>query len=233
MASFPIVTLTTDFGLQDGFVGTLKGVILGICPSVRIVDISHDIPSQDILAAGLTLQRACPYFPDGTVHVAVVDPGVGTSRRPIAIRAGGHVFVGPDNGLFSFVYTEFEERNLPVATFHLTNKRYWLPVLSGTFHGRDLFSPVAAHLAGGIVLEELGKPIDDPVRLPLPKPERTARGWLAHIIAIDHFGNLATDFPAAWIKEPAKVVIHLAGRQIHGLSTTYGESSCGNACGIG
>lgn len=228
MASVPIVTLTTDFGLQDGFVGMLKGVILGICPSARIVDISHDIPAQDIQAAGLILQRAYSYFPAGTVHLAIVDPGVGTARRPIAIRAGDHLFVGPDNGLFSIIFVEAEERNLPVAAFHLTNKKFWLPVLSGIFHGRDLFSPVAAYLASGVPLEELGMPIDDPVRLPLPRPERTASGWHAHIIAIDHFGNLATDLPAAWIKEPAKVVIHLAGREILGLSATYGERLAGS-----
>jgi S-adenosylmethionine hydrolase len=227
MTSVPIVTLTTDFGLQDGFVGTLKGVILGICPSAQIVDISHDIPPQDILAAGLTLQRAYAYFPDGTVHVAVVDPGVGTSRRPIAIRACGQVFVGPDNGLFSFVFTESEERNLPVALFHLTDARYWLLELSSTFHGRDLFSPVAAHLACGVELEEMGKPINDPVLIPFPKPSRTATGWQAHIIAIDRFGNLATDLPAAWINEPAKVAFHLAGREIRGLSSTYRDGPAG------
>lgn len=228
MPNSPVVTLTTDFGLEDGYVGAMKGVILGICPPARLVDISHAIPPQNVLAGALTLAAAFRFFPAGTVHLAVVDPGVGTARRPMAARLGQFFFVGPDNGLFTPVYEEAEKNGWPMVFVHLTNEKYFLPDVSRTFHGRDLFAPAAAHLANGVPLADLGPALRDPVRLSLPKPERTAEGWRAHIIAIDHFGNLATDLPVAALDEPARVLVRLGGFEVGGVQAAYGERPPGS-----
>jgi len=208
----PILTLTTDFGLKDGFVGTLKGVIWGIYPEAQIADLSHAIAPQNVLEGAYALWRAYSFFPPGTVHVAVVDPGVGTQRRPLAMRAGMWYFVGPDNGLFTPVLADAEKNGWPVEVVHLTNKDYWLPGVSHTFHGRDIFAPVAAHLAKGVPLIELGQPIHDPLRLAMPKPEKTPTGWHAHITVVDVFGNCATDLPAAAIASAKGVTFRLCGR---------------------
>src|SRR5512137_720462 len=152
----PLITLTTDFGLKDGFVGTMKGVIWSICPSAQIADISHAIAPQNVLEGALVLWHAHAFFPPGTVHVAVVDPGVGTRRRPLAARIGEHFFVGPDNGLFTPEYEEAEKNGWLLEIVHLTNEKYFLPQVSRTFHGRDIFAPAAAHLADGVRLGELG-----------------------------------------------------------------------------
>ena len=188
----PIVTLTTDFGTRDGFVGALKGVVWSICPEAQIADITHEIAPQNIREGAMALWRAYPFFPGGTVHVAVVDPGVGTTRRPIAARLGEHVFVGPDNGLFTPIYEDASRLGRGVEIVHLTNPRYFLPKVSRTFHGRDIFSPVAAHLARGVPFADLGPPVTDPVRIPIFRAERTAGGWKAHISVVDIFGNLTT-----------------------------------------
>lgn len=224
----PILTLTTDFGSRDGYAGVLKGVIWGLCPAARIADLSHEIPPQDVLAGALTLRRAAPFFPAGTVHLAVVDPGVGTERRPLALLLGEHFFVGPDNGLFTAVLEDAERKGWPVEIVHLTEARYFLPQVSRTFHGRDLFAPVAAHLASGIPLADLGPAVADPRRLPLPRPEKTPGGWLAHVVHVDSFGNCATDLPAASLKDPAAVVFHLRGSEICGLAETYGQGRPGD-----
>jgi S-adenosylmethionine hydrolase len=221
-----IVTLTTDFGLKDGFVGIMKGVIWSICPEARLADISHEIQPQNILEAAWALQRAYSFFPPKTVHLAVVDPGVGTDRRAIAARLGEHYFVAPDNGLFTPILEAIEKQGGEIKFTHLTNPKYWLPQVSQTFHGRDVFAPVAAHLANGVPLEELGEAIHDPVRLSLPKPEKTSRGWTAHIVGIDHFGNLATDLPAAAVIGH-EVIFHLVGREVRGLVQSYGEQPTG------
>ncbi|MCX7609014.1 MAG: SAM-dependent chlorinase/fluorinase [Anaerolineales bacterium] len=223
----PIITLTTDFGLKDSFVGTMKGVILSICPTAQLVDLTHEIPPQNILAGGLALWRAFPYFPAGTVHIAVVDPGVGTSRRPLAVRLGGQYLVGPDNGLFTSLYEEAEGRGWSIEIVHLTNKSYFLPEISRTFHGRDIFSPVAAHLANGVPLTEFGPPVPDPVRLSLPKPERLPYGWRAQVIGVDHFGNLTTNLPAAVLFAPKQTIVRLGRFEIRGVSATYGEHAPG------
>ena len=156
----PTLTLTTDFGLKDGFVGTLKGVIWSICPSAQIADISHAIAPQNVLEGALVLGRAYAFFPAGTVHVAVVDPGVGTARRPLAARLGVHYFVGPDNGLFTPMFEDAEKNGWPLEIVHLTNRHYFLAEVSRTFHGRDIFAPVGAHLANGVPLAELGPAYD-------------------------------------------------------------------------
>src|SRR5512136_277510 len=152
----PTLTLTTDFGFKDGFVGTLKGVIWSICPTAQIADISHAIAPQNVLEGALVLCRAYPFFPPGSVHVAVVDPGVGTRRRPMAARLGEHFFVGPDNGLFTPAYEAAEKKGWPLDLVHLTNEKFFLAQVSRTFHGRDIFAPVAAHLANGVPLADLG-----------------------------------------------------------------------------
>lgn len=223
----PIITLTTDFGLEDGFVGTMKGVILTICPSAQLVDLTHSIPPQNIFAGALALWRAFPYFPAATVHLAVVDPGVGTRRRPIAVRLGEQYLVGPDNGLFTPLYEEAEAKGWPLEIVHLTNQRYFLPQVSRTFHGRDIFSPVAAHLAQGVPLAEFGPFVSDPVRLPLPKPERQPWGWRARIIGIDHFGNLATNVSRTMLGSSQEILVRLGRFEIRGLSATYGERAPG------
>ncbi len=225
---YTYITLTTDFGLKDGFVGAMKGVLLSICPQANLVDISHDISPQNILEGALVFSRAYSYFPAGTIHLAVVDPGVGTERRPVAARLGEHYFVGPDNGLFTPVLEAVEKNAGKVEFVHLTNPKYWLADVSRTFHGRDLFAPVAAHLAKGIPLAELGETISNPVRLNLPKPERTENGWLAHIISIDHFGNLATDLPVANLSGVENPFFRIYGREIHGLVMSYAQQKPGD-----
>ncbi|HEX7620529.1 MAG TPA: SAM-dependent chlorinase/fluorinase [Anaerolineales bacterium] len=226
-AIIPILTLTTDFGTKDGFVGTLKGVIWGICPKAQIADISHEISPQNVLEGAFALWRACPFFPPETIHVAIVDPGVGTSRRPVAARLGMHTFVGPDNGLFTLMIENAEKKGRPVEIVHLSNEKYFLPDVSHTFHGRDIFAPVAAHLANGVPLADLGAAINDPVRLPMPKPEKTANGWRAHVTVIDIFGNLTTDLPAAALTGHERVSFHLHGRDVQGVVASYGHKQPG------
>ncbi len=224
----PVITLTTDFGTKDGFVGTLKGVLWKICPAAQIADISHEIHPQNIIEGAYTLWRAYRFFPPGTVHLAVVDPGVGTSRRPLAAHLGDHTFVGPDNGLFTPMFEDAEKKNIPVEIFHLTNEKYFLREISRTFHGRDIFSPVAAHIANGIPLADLGPVVANPVRLVMPKPEKTANGWRAHVTIIDIFGNCTTDLPSVSLVGFDRVTFRFHGREVHGLAPSYGHALPGD-----
>lgn len=238
-----IITLTTDFGTADGYVGVMKGVILSIAPDVQLVDLSHHIPPQDTQQAAYLLYTAFPFFPPDTIHVAVVDPGVGTERRAIALWTPQGSFVGPDNGLFTYVLTGVETWR----AVELANPAYRLGRVSHTFHGRDLFSPAAAYLAAGVPLEALGPPADDLISMPLPRlevgPERV-EGELLHT---DRFGNLITSIgrlhrdgdelvlmpafrrtPAPPIRFPAAAArVELAGRSIQGIRRTYGEADVG------
>lgn len=218
----PIITLTTDFGYRDGFVGTVKGVILGIVPDVQLVDLTHSISPQNIMEGAMVLWRAAPFFPPGTVHLAVVDPGVGTLRRPLAASIGYQFFVGPDNGLFTPLMEEAEKRGEDSIFINVNNPKYFLPKVSYTFHGRDIFGPVAAHLAKGVKLEVLGDRIMDPVRIKIPKPEITTEGWIAHITVVDVFGNLTTDLPAKDVTDRGKVEFKISGKTVHGLVESYG-----------
>jgi S-adenosylmethionine hydrolase len=212
-----VITLTTDFGQKDGYVGTMKGVILSIAPLARIVDISHDIRPQDLRQAMYILSTAVPYFPPSTVHVVVVDPGVGSARRPIAVRTGSAYYVAPDNGVLSYPLGEPDS-----SVVHLDCAEYWLPVVSNTFHGRDIFSPVGAHLAAGVPFHVLGTEISDAITLPLPQPERLADGSLrGQVQHADRFGNLITDIPMSWLAEGMGWRFEIAGRRIAGLSITY------------
>ena len=186
----PIVTLTTDFGTSDGYVGVMKGVILSIAPHVCLIDITHAIPPQNVVQAAFTLFNAAPFFPDGTVHLVVVDPGVGTKRRPLAIQAGGKCYVGPDNGVFSLV------AGTAGRAVVLENSAYYRAgsYVSNTFHGRDIFAPVAAHLAAGVPLEEFGRPVEDWNTLPIPAPlHRPPDEWEGEVLYLDHFGNAVTN----------------------------------------
>lgn len=230
MQTSPLLTLTTDFGLKDGTAGILKGVIWSICPQARIADISHMIRPQDILEAAFVLVRATPYFPAGAIHVFVVDPGVGTARRPMAARIGEAYYVGPDNGALTLLLERAEKLGQTCEFVHLTRPAYWLSEVSRVFHGRDIFAPCAAHLACGVPLHDLGEPFLDPVRLPLPKVERTARGWLGRVLYIDSFGNLIVNLPSEQLASlpPESVHISLRGFEIHGLSSTFAERPAGD-----
>jgi hypothetical protein len=221
------VTLTTDFGIKDGNVGVMKGVIWGIAPDAQIADISHSISPQNIREGTLILARSVPYYPSGSIHVAVVDPGVGTQRRPIAARLGAQRFVGPDNGLITLLLERAERELWPVEIVHLDKPQYWLPDVSYVFHGRDIFAPVAGYLAAGVSLEMLGSPIDDPVRLQLPRPERTESGLRGEVIHIDHFGNISTNIRYEHLSEGLNTTVRLGGIEVHGLVKTFGERPAG------
>jgi hypothetical protein len=221
-----IITLLTDFGTKDGFVGTMKGVIWSIDPAIQIADISHEIQPQNVMEGAIALWRAVPFFPAGTVHIAVVDPGVGTHRRPMAARLGEQYFVGPDNGLFTPIIEDARKTGQPTIFVHLDNPTYWLANVSHTFHGRDIFAPAGAHLAHGVPLEKLGTPFTDPVLMALSQPEKTAAGFLAHIRVVDAFGNLTTDLPGAALNGRSLQVI-IKGHTIEEISPSYGHQPVG------
>lgn len=221
----PIITLLTDFGERDGYVGAMKGVILGITPHVSLVDISHDIPPQDIPSAAYVLWSTYRFFPPDTVHLVVVDPGVGTERRPIAVQTRHGRFVAPDNGVLGYVLEQEGEWQ----AVHLTERRFWRPEVSMTFHGRDVFAPAAAHLAAGVPLHELGPAITDPAPMPFPLVRRLDETRCqARLVYIDRFGNCVTNLPAEYplAGRPAAswgpaLSARLGDHFIHGLYPTY------------
>ncbi len=187
-----IITLLTDFGLSDPYVGIMKGVILSTHPQAKLVDISHEVPPGDVRQAGTLLQETYAFFPPGTIHLAVVDPGVGSARRPIGLKAVGQVFVGPDNGVFSALLRGKDR----CSVVHLTEKRFFLSALSHTFHGRDIFAPVAAHLARGVDLMQMGPPLNDPICFDLPAVTSNDQYLRGEVTRVDRFGNLITNIPA-------------------------------------
>ncbi|HXM40734.1 MAG TPA: SAM-dependent chlorinase/fluorinase [Bryobacteraceae bacterium] len=223
----PLITLTTDFGLSDHYVGAMKGVILSICPRVRIVDISHGVGAFEIAEAAFTLSQAYRYFPRGAVHVVVVDPGVGTSRRPIVAQAAGQYFVAPDNGVLSMIYAREKHKVRAIS-----NARYFLQPVSNTFHGRDIFAPVAAHLAGGVAPARLGKIVADYLRLDFDKPARTGRRtWTGAILKVDRFGNLVTNFSEKDFPDLDKRAFEIAvgPQRIVTFARNYAERGPGEA----
>lgn len=245
----PVITLLTDFGTEDEYVGVMKGVILSIAPHVRLVDLSHQIPPQDVRRAAFFLSSVVPYFPPDTVHLAVVDPGVGTERRPLAIRAPVGMFAGPDNGLFSYVLTEVPKW----AAVELRNPAYRLPSVSNTFHGRDIFAPAAAHLSAGVPLEALGPPVADLLRLPVPRLEVQGNRLEGEILYADRFGNLVTSIGRLWwggdhltltpaFRPPIGALVLLfpaatarvtvAGVELRGIRRTYGEVAPGESLAL-
>lgn len=219
-----IITLLTDFGLQDEFVGVMKGVIWSIAPQARIADITHAIQPQNVLHGALMLWRAYRYFPAGSIHLAVVDPGVGTNRRGVALQVGQHTFVGPDNGLFTVPLNSGE----PIQAVSLDNPAYRLSTLSRTFHGRDLFAPAAAHLANGVPLNEFGAPVTGLVKIEIPRPLRIANTWQAQVLLVDSFGNLITNLSRADLAGQTVIEITCQGEKISGLSETFGGSQPGS-----
>lgn len=227
-----VISLTTDFGLRDGNVGVMKGVIWGIAPDVQIADISHLIQPQNVRGAGYVLARSATYFPKGTIHVVVTDPGVGTSRRPMAARLGDWFYVGPDNGTLTLLLERAEREGWPCEFVHLDKPQYWLKVVSHIFHGRDIFSPVAAHLANGIPLIELGTSFSEPVRLHIPKPEKNSTGWRGEVAEIDHFGNIASNIRVDDLGEALahkeKIHVQFKGVEVKGMVNTFGERSVGD-----
>ena len=233
--SRPSITLTTDFGQADGYVGTMKGVILSICPDASIVDISHDIRPQAIRQAAYVLSTAAPYFHPGTVHLVVVDPGVGSERRPIVVQTERATYVAPDNGVLSMAISQ----EPPRLAIHLTRREYHLPFVSATFHGRDVFAPAAAHLAAGADPRDMGTPIpvSDLVSLPFNRPALQPDGsWLGEVLHVDRFGNLVTSFHCR--STPSKAgegtmlnehsAIDVAGRRIGRVMRTYADVAPGD-----
>lgn len=221
------ITLMTDFGIKDGNVGVMKGVIWNISPHTQIADLSHMIGAQNVSEAALILRRSAPFFPPGTIHVVVVDPGISTMRRPIAARLGYQFFVGPDNGVITLLLERAEQEKDTIEFVHLNRPRYWLSEVSHVFHGRDIFSPVAAHLANGVPLVEVGTHIADPIRISLPRPQQTPEGWQGEIIHIDHFGNIATNILQEQLGGALDIQVRLCGVSIDGLVRTFGERQPG------
>ncbi len=221
----PILTLTTDFGVSDHYVGVMKGVILGICPQAQMVDISHEVTPFEITEGAWLIAQAYHYFPPKTVHLVVVDPGVGTARRPILLEAAGQYFVAPDNGVLSMVYSREKHKIRLIA-----NDRYYRKPVSRTFHGRDIFAPVAGHLCAGVLPSRFGKPIADYLRPAFEKPQRTGkRTWNGRILKIDRFGNIITnfyvdDFPNL---EQRDFLMTIGSREISVLARNYAETGPG------
>jgi S-adenosylmethionine hydrolase len=235
LARIPIITLTTDFGLNDHFIGAMKGVILEITPEAQIVDICHAVQPFDILDGALTISQAYSCFPSSTIHMVIVDPGVGTARRPVIVTGDRHLFVAPDNGVLSLIYDR-EER---ISVRHVTAEHYFLQPSSNTFHARDVFSPVAAYLAKGVEPGRFGEEIADYVRFAAPRPkpvdEHTLRGV---VLKVDRFGNLVTnitpqDAPRLFEATPPTFKIAIGTKtQATRMCINYAEGSPGEIFGI-
>jgi S-adenosyl-L-methionine hydrolase (adenosine-forming) len=224
-----ILTLLSDFGDRDVYVGVMKGVIAQINPRLTVVDLTHQIPPQSVVAARFSLMNAYPYFPEGTVHVAVVDPGVGSSRRAIAIELTQGFLVGPDNGIFSGVLSQ----NPVIRAVELTNPDYWRTTQpSQTFHGRDIFAPVGANLASGVPLTQLGQEIEREtlVRLNIPNYQQTSTGVVGCIQYIDHFGNLVSNIPGSYV-HGKNWYVQAGGLRIPGWET-YSNVGIGEAIAL-
>lgn len=229
--SRPIITLLTDFGSSDHYVGAMKGVLLGIAPDAQLVDITHDVAPYAITESAFTLSRAWTCFPPGTVHLVVVDPGVGSARRPILVEASGHHFVAPDNGVLTMLYESVPAHEVR----EITAARFFRQPVSQTFHGRDIFSPVAAHLAAGAAPAEFGDAIQDYVRLPFAKPlaggEKT---WVGTILKIDRFGNIITNFDSRNWEHLAErhFEMRIGWRTVSSLAASYAEMPPGELFAI-
>ncbi len=237
-SSVTIVTLTTDFGTADGYVGAMKGVIADIAPHAMIVDLTHAIAPQDVLGAAFALYRAVPYYPPASVHCVVVDPGVGTPRRALAIKTSEHQYmVGPDSGVFTLFAPPFTDAE-PQAV-ELTEARWWRAGRdpSATFHGRDIFAPVAAHLArlieaGPVELEAFGPPATNLRRLAVPAPVEERDTYRGEVVHVDHFGNAVTNLPERWVAHAEGSVIVEAGGQTMPVVRTYSDVEVGSLCGL-
>ena len=223
----PILTLTTDFGLTDHYVGTMKGVILSRCPDAHIIDITHGVPAFSLWPGAYTIDQAASYFPLGTIHVVVVDPGVGTERRAILVEAIGQRFIAPDNGVLSMILSR--DPGAPVR--EITNQQLFLPTLSATFHGRDLFAPVAAALASGSASpEQVGPILSNAERLPHLEPVQDAPDhWTGTVLSVDHFGNVITNFKAARFRI-GEFSLHIHGQAVTTFRNTFGDAPAKGEC---
>ncbi|HEV3485499.1 MAG TPA: SAM-dependent chlorinase/fluorinase [Vicinamibacterales bacterium] len=227
----PVIALLSDFGSRDHYAGTMKGVMLGICPDVTFVDITHDVPAHDVLEGALQLAAAFRYFPSGTIFLAVVDPGVGSARRGIAAEAGDYRFVGPDNGVLTAAFREAA----PKRVVELTERRYARPTVSRTFEGRDRFAPAAAWLAKGIQLTALGRPVSDYQRLEIAAPEVSDDLLRGVVLRVDRFGNLVTNMDRRTFEAFARgagVQIVAGGSRVGRLVATYADIPAGEICAL-
>ena len=221
----PIITLTTDFGTSDPYVGIMKGVILGINPQATIVDITHDVRPQGVEQAAFLIEKSHSYFPPGTIHVVVVDPGVGTSRRAVVLSSPKELFVAPDNGVLARVLAGSEEGGLPhgYQAYSLADPIFWRSPLSDTFHGRDVFGPVAAHLSLGIDPGQMGDSVGNLARLPAWTPAWKGNLLEGRVVHTDRFGNLVTDIEADLLRDSPKLSIEVKGIAISAISRSYAE----------
>ena len=227
----PVIALLSDFGSQDHYAGTMKGVILAICPAATLVDITHDVPPHDVLTGALQLSASYRYFPPGTIFLVVVDPGVGSGRRGIAADAGGYRFVAPDNGVLTAVFRD----EAPRKVVELTERRYARPTVSRTFEGRDRFAPAAAWLGKGIQLTALGRPVSSYQHLELPPPQVTDDALSGEVMVVDRFGNLVSNIDRRTFETFARsgpVQIVADGTPIVRIVSTYSEMGPGELCAL-
>ena len=233
----PLLVFTTDFGTADPYAGIMRGVVLGINPRARLMDLTHQISPQNIAQASFVLGNSYRYFPPEAIHVVVVDPGVGTGRRPVLVSTSHGRFVGPDNGVLSQVLSGLMDdapgapgtASLPaeVTAVHLTNSAFWRLPVSHTFHGRDIFAPVAAHLSLGVLPNEMGESIDSLAWLPMPKPTIVASGIEGEIVYEDWYGNLVSNIPQDLLAGASFTRVHIKQRRVDGLCRTFGDAPPG------
>ncbi len=221
-----IITFTTDFGIKDHYAGAMKGVVLGINPDAVITDITHEVAKFNVIEAAFKLDNVYPYFPEGTIHAVVVDPGVGGARKAVAVESGGHFFVGPDNGAFSLVLGRGED----CRVVEITNRKYMLKDVSGTFHGRDIFAPAAAHLSLGVDLRELGDPVSSPVLIEIPSPRVNGDEITGEVLYEDSFGNLVTNISSEVVKPGSRIYVDRFS--IDRVSNSYGEAGEGELLAV-
>lgn len=229
--SRPIVAFLSDFGTKDHYVGTMKGVLLGVCPDATIVDIGHEVPPHDVLAGTLELAAAYRFFPIGSVFLVVVDPGVGSTRRGIAAETGDYKFVAPDNGVLTAVFRDAR----PKRIVEITERKYTRPTISRTFEGRDRFAPAAGWLAKGISINSLGRSISDPHLIELPIPDVNVNGITGQVLGVDRFGNLITNIDRATFDRLARdgaLAIRIADHDVARVVNTYAEAPAGTVCAL-
>jgi S-adenosylmethionine hydrolase len=227
----PLITLTTDFGLGSPYVAQMKGVILSICREVDLIDLTHAIAPQGVREGAVVLADTTPRFPPGTIHVAVIDPGVGTTRRLVYAEIGGQRYLAPDNGLLTLL----TRQSLPKRLIVLENRAYWLPQTSHTFHGRDILAPVAAHLARGVDAADLGPQVETLITLDWARPIKTGTDIRGEVLYVDSFGNLITNISrdeVATLGDLARVAVECGGRTIFGLVATYGTAMTGETIAL-
>lgn len=229
--SRPLVALLSDFGTRDHYAGTMKAVVLGVCPDATLVDIGHEIAPHDILGGALELAACYRYFPAGTVFLVVVDPGVGSARRGIAAEAGDYKFVAPDNGVLTAVFRD----QAPKKVVELSERKYARPTVSRTFEGRDRFAPAAGWLAKGIALQSLGRAVTDHVLIDIPEPVAVPEGWQGEVVRVDRFGNLITNIDRKRFEKVAAsgaVAVRLESHDIPRIVNTYSEAAQGETCAL-